>query len=1008
MIFFVQGTYTQHRTIMDRKRTVYHKAKRLGYKGPIEYIGSTAAQWEAIVNDLEIEKAKNYQNTDETRETPSGLPPMYQENVDPNRTNFRSVGFPMVDMVGNNILTEDNLEAVKDTSAVVLDEVKNQVENLGPVYQLKYVMMDGKAFSTHYHRDTDKVVEEANHWLETFTERYDTGFGDNILIDYISVGYIINADKLIKGSYKNIEEANTRWYMPHNNTKTNCFYISVYTCLNWNKQTNLLTDSNKRMKCAEKWKNRIEGLPEHMRYGVTYSDLPAISVLLDIHLIVYNNIYEKIGVYNTESRRVVTIKIANDHATPMIERKEIDTIISGFMCEAPVHDESVVKNKIIRKTKRANTHDTRYVSWDIETYVEDNDTTQLHAQGQEKCLRVYASGLAYHEGFDINAPIICKQMWGDADNLKTFIAYVKENIEIFSDTTFYAHNGGRFDLLLLLRDALLADETIEILSKGLLELDNSFIGLAIKYNTKIVKFKDSYRLFQAGLAKITKEFKVSTPKGYIDHETINANTFENHKEAIIEYHRADCVGLLECLDKFSKFAFDTFKINITDCYTAASFSKRINKTCYMNTKQPVYRLSTQIDRYIRQAYLGGRNECFVLGVIPGPKYYYDFTSLYPFVGTLMLPVGKPVYQTYKSIEEALRLNSMGFIKCRVTGTKEDLKGVLPLHGLHRDSRFIFPYIETPTEMILFTAEIREGLKLGYKYEPIDGYAFMRDFLMKNFFSDCSKYKQIARAAGDESIASMWKIIINSGYGFWGYNAAAHDTIKMYPRGSSGYLEPLSKGLVRAISVAKGYVVARVSNDKQPNDTNVSIASAITSYARITLYRAMLDIQSKGGLLYYCDTDSIICNVRLSDHPDLIKKWRKDLTGDALGSLKNELGLTADKKDNCLETLIIAGCKMYSAMGLNASSRVVEFNKLKGYKASKDYNVSQELMTDMVNGSPVTQTQTQLQCNKSDFMRDGQEFQIRINEVKKSFKSLYTKGVAVETELGYKLVEPLVI
>ena len=48
------------------------------------------------------------------------------------------------------------------------------------------------------------------------------------------------------------------------------------------------------------------------------------------------------------------------------------------------------------------------------------------------------------------------------------------------------------------------------------------------------------------------------------------------------------------------------------------------------------------------------------------------------------------------------------------------------------------------------------------------------------------------------------------------------------------------------------------------DVSVVIASAVTAYARIAISKAKLDILSKGGSIYYSDTDSIVTNIPLDD------------------------------------------------------------------------------------------------------------------------------------------------
>ena len=57
---------------------------------------------------------------------------------------------------------------------------------------------------------------------------------------------------------------------------------------------------------------------------------------------------------------------------------------------------------------------------------------------------------------DENDTIETKTFYGD-DCLKQFGLFLYDNIKIFDDYTFYAHNTGKFDQLLFFREFLLTD-----------------------------------------------------------------------------------------------------------------------------------------------------------------------------------------------------------------------------------------------------------------------------------------------------------------------------------------------------------------------------------------------------------------------------------------------------------------------------------------------------------------------------------------------------------------------
>lgn len=67
-----------------------------------------------------------------------------------------------------------------------------------------------------------------------------------------------------------------------------------------------------------------------------------------------------------------------------------------------------------------------------------------------------------------------------------------------------------------------------------------------------------------------------------------------------------------------------------------------------------------------------------------------------------------------------------------------------------------------------------------------------------------------------------------------------------------------------------YMFCRIKKDLDVKDYNVAVAAAISSYARSKLHSLLTAIRKVGGELYYCDTDSLICNININDFPEIKK------------------------------------------------------------------------------------------------------------------------------------------
>ena len=172
----------------------------------------------------------------------------------------------------------------------------------------------------------------------------------------------------------------------------------------------------------------------------------------------------------------------------------------------------------------------------------------------------------------------------------------------------------------------------------------------------------------------------------------------------------------------------------------------------------IYELNRELDEDLRRSYLGGRCDIYGYGRFY-MVYYYDFTSLYPAMGKHMYPIGLPTKIEGKDIN----LDTFfGFICCKVNTNKD----TLPLHGVKHDGKLVFGHHEG-TEMMLFSKEIELGLTIGNTYEFIYGYHFEQAPLLRDIMKEGFKLKAENKANGNNVLEKMFKIIINSAYGFFG-------------------------------------------------------------------------------------------------------------------------------------------------------------------------------------------------------------------------------------------------
>ena len=444
-------------------------------------------------------------------------------------------------------------------------------------------------------------------------------------------------------------------------TITNCLYVSASICLEWDLKDRLkiLNDKDYQNERGKALKKKI------MPHLTLFSDISSVQELcnkLNINIELYNNIFEKTlykSVIDPEKKKIpICIQLTNNHFVSLIKIEDIKNLYPNYTMPVKVPK---IKNTEIEKIRKFNNgkkeeifDNKMIVTWDVETFQENG------------LVYSYKAGLAYFVNNEQKYNIFT-----GLDCMTQLMKYVEQNINFFNGKYFYAHNGGKFDMNLLISEDIIKNTYFKINGIKCTELNNAWIEFTLVNGKNEIYFRDSYRLFLCGLSSICEDLKVKHRKleGVIEHHKVTRNNFmdfdKDHKYLI-----HDCLGLLECLESFGESTFKSKNIAIYKCLTSASLSKKSFYKNYYDYKNfPLYTLNPKMDEYIRQGYYGGHVECFAIGEINKYVFYYDFTSLYPYEGCKDLPFGYPEYIKASLIN---LITFFGFVKVEVTGTKEML------------------------------------------------------------------------------------------------------------------------------------------------------------------------------------------------------------------------------------------------------------------------------------------------------------------------------------------------
>jgi len=445
--------------------------------------------------------------------------------------------------------------------------------------------------------------------------------------------------------------------------------------------------------------------------------------------------------------------------------------------------------------------------------------------------------------------------------------------------TIFVHNLGSFDGYFLYNAFMnhYPSDNVSIV----VDDQNKFVCLQIQVSDKdVITFKDSFRIFPVSLDNLCKSFEVEGKISKYNPEYNNIDIFKPHNtwklKNFKDYALQDSRSLYNALVKAQKVYFEQFKVDLTSIYSTSSLSLKIFRSNFL--KDDIVILPRQTDEFVRKGYLGGSTDYYK--EYAENVYYYDVNSLYPFAMKMELP-NSPI-NTYKDMSNIQLENFFGFALAEVYCPDNILIPLLPYKD-PETNRTIHP--KGRWKAVYFSEELKAVSELGYEVKLIEGVEFSKFRPFDDYIDHFYNLKKNS-TGGTRFIAKMQ---LNQLYGVFGRK---QDLIKSV---NTKEIEKFSNYQIKTIIDSGGpwstlliidrkYInldftsltdLFEEDKDIQVIKSNVAIAAAVTSYARIVMQKYKLNA---GDALCYTDTDSIFTTKPL----DL------DLIGKELGLMKDEL------------------------------------------------------------------------------------------------------------------------
>ena len=350
--------------------------------------------------------------------------------------------------------------------------------------------------------------------------------------------------------------------------------------------------------------------------------------------------------------------------------------------------------------------------------------------------------------------------------------------------------------------------------------------------------------------------------------------------------RAEYLGELEYYCKrdveilrmawFFMFSFTQELAGTTPGITAAMAANRVFRAGFMPENVEIQ--GTLGIPYISDAesdaYRGGRTDTFFKGT---PKahtvYKYDINSLYPSVMLGDMPIRyvqrAPIPEMVQDIRQGLGMY-LYLVDATVKIEPEGRYGFLGCEGIKTDDgQFIFPVGEYRTW--LWQPMVELMLEQGYIKYFHSAYAYNRYPIFDDYIISLYACRQEYKKSGDTSRDMLVKLMLNSLYGKFGQrNNVKWELIEP---SSSEYTVMANTGDDRFTAAWEGVYKEYMQIGSElyaltPEHPTLSrnsvcaIAGYITSKARATLWKGLAAVIDKGGELYMCDTDSVVCSVEL--------------------------------------------------------------------------------------------------------------------------------------------------
>lgn len=396
--------------------------------------------------------------------------------------------------------------------------------------------------------------------------------------------------------------------------------------------------------------------------------------------------------------------------------------------------------------------------------------------------------------------------------------------------------------------------------------NNRVVVLRFRRGDAALIVLDTLNLFPGPLADWGKE--IGLPKKKVD-------LWLDSDDKIRDYCHRDVEILVRLWEEYVAFVrrnrFGGTAVTVSSTAFRAFRHRLMAAPIYLHNRDKVLALE-------REAYYGGRVECWRIGKLPKTRYtIHDVNSMYPWaMRTGLYPVR--LLRTCRGCTppELAHILTAHAAVARVRVRVRD-----PLVPVRRDDRMIYPVGEFET--VLAGPELRLVLERGTVLAVPSVAVYERGRPFTRYVDTLYRLRQRYTREGRALWATMLKLMLNGLYGKFGQLSERWQTLPntehLVP-GAYRFTGGGLKGVNYFICVGDELWV-RTGTSESPNSFP-AIAAYVTSYARVKLWE-YIEAAGRDNVIY-CDTDSLFTTPagtrRLAPHvnPSVLGALKVEYTG----------------------------------------------------------------------------------------------------------------------------------